>query len=140
MLALFRMGMGLSPMRTPKSLTGRAVQVRALCPWCPHCEHRLGPSPAPPPAPAAAAGGTPSRVMLGEVDRLGLGLGVGGIFRFPPSGFFFILSRCSLFLGAVGGVFIWGREKGSVEAERDTARGDELEIIFQRAEAIPYFF
>jgi len=40
----------------------------------------------------------------------------------------------------VGGVFIWGREKGSVEAERDTARGDELEIIFQRAEAIPYFF
>ena len=77
MLALFRMGMGLSPMRTPKSLTGRAVQVRALCPWCPHCEHRLGPSP-PPPAPAAAggggaAGGTPSRVMLGaEVDWLGL--------------------------------------------------------------------
>ena len=43
-LALFRMG--LSPMRTPKSLTGRMVQVRALCPWCPHCEHRLGPSPA----------------------------------------------------------------------------------------------
>ena len=77
MLALFRMGMGLSPMRTPKSLTGRAVQVRALCPWCPHCEHRLGPSPAPPAAAGGggAAGGTPSRVMLGgEVDRLGLGL------------------------------------------------------------------
>jgi len=60
-------------------------------------------------------------------------------FFFSHSGFFFILSRFSFFLGAVGGVFIWGREKGSVEAERDTARGDELEIIFQRAEATPYF-
>lgn len=40
-------------MRTPKSFTGRAVHVRALCPWCPHCEHRLGPSP----APAAGGGG-----------------------------------------------------------------------------------
>jgi hypothetical protein len=64
MLTLFLIG-GLSPMRTPKSFTGgRAVHVRVLCPWFPHCEHRLGPSPAPPP-PGGAAGGTPSRVMAG---------------------------------------------------------------------------
>ena len=118
MLALFRMGVGLSPMRTPKSLTGRAVQVRALCPWCPHCEHRLGPSPAPPPPPPAAAGGggaaggTPSRVMLGgEVDRLGLGLGVGGIFRFPPSGFFFYPVPIFFFSGRSGGLIYLGQGK-----------------------------
>ena len=114
MLALFRMGMGLSPMSTPKSFTGRAVQVRALCPWCPHCEHRLGPSP-PPPAPVAtggggAAGGTPSRVMLrGEVDWLGLE--VGGIIFFSPTPDFFLSCPDFLFFWAQWGAYLFGAGK-----------------------------
>ena len=118
-LALFRMG--LSPMRTPKSLTGRAVQVRALCPWCPHCEHRLGPSPAaatapPEPEPATgggAAGGTPSRVMAQQEDWLGL-VEVRGIFFFSLLWIFFYPLPDLFFLFYFWerwAVFICGKEK-----------------------------
>jgi hypothetical protein len=123
MLALFRMG--LSPMRTPKSLTGRAVQVRALCPWCPHCEHRLGPSPPAAPPEPATDGGTPSRIMA-EEDRLGLVV-VRGIslwfFSFllsSPGFFLFISGRC--------GPYFLGKKK--VGRDTDTANGVEAPFSY----------